>query len=175
MIWDWSGRDRPTWEALSANMTLKVFLDIWLFCTAVSVSLSGCNAGWTYFGHTGKCYKSFESRLTRADALQACKEANPTASLVSIPDMKTNNFVLSMVGWRSWTGLEKVNVAWVWPDGSEDTLANWIPQQPSGDGSSVEIVKNRGIRTVEWPGVGVERTDQLEGFCLSIWPIRYLL
>merc|ERR1712110_898158 len=85
----------------------------------------GCNAGWTYFGRTGKCYKSFESRLTRADALQACKEANPTASLVSIPDMKTNNFVLSMVGWRSWTGLEKNDGAWVWPDGSEDTLANW--------------------------------------------------
>ena len=47
-----------------------------------------------------------------------------------------------MVGWRSWTGLEKDDGAWVWPDGSEDTLANWIPQQPSGDGSSVEIVKN---------------------------------
>ena len=121
------------------------------------LTLSGCDAGWTYFDHTGKCYKSFETRLTRAAAIQGCKSSNPTAALVSIPDMTTNDFVLSMVTWRSWTGLEKVNGAWVWPDGSEDTLRNWIPRQPSGDGSHVEIVKNAWAgKSGQWNDLGLE-------------------
>lgn len=75
--------------------------------------------------------------------------------------MKTNDFVLSMVSWRSWTGLEKVNGAWVWPDGSEDQVKNWIPGQPSGDGPHVEIVKNAWAgESGQWNDLGLTWVGQ---------------
>ena len=77
--------------------------------------------------------------MTRADAIKACKESKPTANFASIPDMTTNAFVKTMVSWRSWIGLEKVNGQWVWPDGTKATLTNWLPDQPSGDGPFVEM------------------------------------
>ena len=51
--------------------------------------------------------------MNRADAILACKESKPSASLASIPDMTINAFVQSLVSWRSWIGLEKVNGEWV--------------------------------------------------------------
>ena len=102
--------------------------------------LSACEPGWTHFEHTGDCYKSVETILSRTDASMACKRDIPTAHLVSIPDDKTNEFVLSMVVSRSWIGLENVANEWVWPDGTQATYFNWVPGEPSGDGKSVEIV-----------------------------------
>ena len=92
------------------------------------------------------CYKSIKTNLNRADAIKACKESKPTANLATIPDMTTNAFVQSMVSWRSWIGLQKVNGGWVWPDGTKTTLTNWIlnPRQPSGDGSFVEMFAEKG-------------------------------
>ena len=101
-----------------------------------------CDDGWTYFGHTSKCYKPTESNLSRTDAVKACKALNPTANLVTILDSKTNSFVLPMVKYRSWIGLEKVNGEWVWPDGTKATYLPWLPGQPSGDGPFVEIFGN---------------------------------
>ena len=77
--------------------------------------------------------------MARADAIKACKEFKSTANLVSIPDMTTNAFVQSMVSWRSWIGLQKINGHWVWPDGTKATVTNWVPRQPSGDGTFVEM------------------------------------
>ena len=48
------------------------------------ILLVACDDGWTYFGHTSKCYKPTESNLSRADAVKACKALNPTANLVTI-------------------------------------------------------------------------------------------
>ena len=84
-----------------------------------------------------------------------------TASLASIPDMKTNEFVNSKVSWRSWIGLEKINGAWVWQDGSQATMRNWIPNQPSGDGAFVEIVKNVWAgKSGQWNDLGLEWKGQ---------------
>ena len=79
--------------------------------------------------------------MVRADAIKACKESKPTANLVSIPDMTTNAFVQSMVSWRSWIGLQKINGHWVWPDGTKATYLPWDTEygNPSGDGPFVEI------------------------------------
>ena len=104
---------------------------------------SGCDPGWTYFEHSRKCYKSITTYLNRADAIKACKESKPTANLVSIPDMTTNAFVQSMVSWRSWIGLQKVNGEWIWPNGKRTTLNNWVPNQPSGDGTFVEMFADK--------------------------------
>ena len=89
------------------------------------------------------CYKSITTQLTRADAIKACKTSKSTATLASIPDMTTNAFVQSMVSLRSWIGLQKVNGAWVWTDGTMTTLTNWVPKQPSGDGSFVEMYPDK--------------------------------
>merc|ERR1719312_2424316 len=133
----------PRTCSLSGYMTKLTNSDILLlkkmYC---SDDKKECDSGWLYFEHTGKCYKSFDQQQTREDAIKGCRSANPSASLVSITDMKTNDFVLSKVSWRSWIGLEKRNGAWIWPDGTRDSLRNWIPGQPSGDGSFVEIVKD---------------------------------
>ena len=79
--------------------------------------------------------------MNRADAIKACKESKPTANLALIPDVTTNAFIQSMVSWRSWIGLQKVNGAWVWPDGTKATYLPWATEydNPSGDGPFVEI------------------------------------
>ena len=115
--------------------------------------LSACEPGWTHFEHTGDCYKSVETILSRTDASMACKRDIPTAHLVSIPDDKTNEFVLSMVASRSWIGLENVANEWVWPDGTKATYLNWFPGQPTGDGKSAEIVN------AAWNGVPGQWND----------------
>ena len=75
--------------------------------------------------------------------------------------MKTNDFVLSKVSWRSWIGLEKRNGAWVWPDGTRDSLRNWIPGQPSGDGSFAEIVKDAWAgKPGQWNDLGLTWNGQ---------------
>ena len=79
--------------------------------------------------------------MNRAEAIKACKESKPTANLALIPDVTTNAFIQSMVSWRSWIGLQKVNGAWVWPDGTKATYLPWATEydNPSGDGPFVEI------------------------------------
>ena len=111
----------------------------------INIFASECEPGWTYFEHTGDCYKSVETILSRSDASTACKTDIPTAHLVSIPDDKTNEFVLSMVVSRSWIGLENVANEWVWPDGTQATYLNWAPGEPAGDGKSVEMVNWTGF------------------------------
>ena len=81
--------------------------------------------------------------MNRADAVKACKASKPAANLASIQDMKTNAFVQSMVSWRSWIGLQKIHGAWVWPGGIKATLTNWVPRQPSGDGTFVEMFADK--------------------------------
>ena len=117
----------------------------------INYTFSECDSGWTFFEHSRMCYKSIKTNLNRADAIKACKESKPTANLATIPDMTTNAFVQSLVTWRSWIGLQKVNGAWVWPDGRKATTTNWIssPRQPSGDGTFVELFANEG-HTGKW-------------------------
>ena len=111
-----------------------------------------CKSGWTFFGHTGKCYKSFKTGVTRADAFRVCKGSVPNANLVSISDLKTNEFVRSIMKVsKNWIALEKKNSKWIWPDGSENLLKNWFPGNPSGDGSFVEINAGPGL----WNDLGL--------------------
>merc|ERR1711983_479554 len=124
------------------------------------VSTTPCSAGWTYLKHTGECYKSVETTLTSLQAILACKGANAKAHLAVIPDKTTNDFVLSIMKTsRSWIGLSKVSNEWFsndwhWADGTKTTYTNWIPNEPSGDGPSVEIVRN------VWKGVPGQWNDK---------------
>ena len=75
-----------------------------------------------------------------SQAILACQAAHPEAHLAVIPDMTTNDFILSMVKIRSWIGLSKVSNEWRWADGTKATFTNWMPGEPLGDGSSVEMM-----------------------------------
>ena len=112
-----------------------------------------CDPGWEFLEHTRQCYKSVETTLTQPNAIRACKAENPNAHLVSIPDKLTNDFVLSIVKSRSWIGLTKISNQWYWDDGTKAAYTNWLPMQPSGDGSSVEIVRDI------WTGVPGQWND----------------
>ena len=78
-----------------------------------------------------------------SEATKSCKAAtnNPNANLASIPDRTTNDFLVSFVNWRSWIAGVK---SWAWHDGSKIDYTNWMPNQPSGDGSYMEIWGKEG-------------------------------
>ena len=90
-----------------------------------------------------------DTKLTRPNAINACIAAgtNHKADLVSIPDLQTNDFVLTLVSWRSWIGLEKKNDVWVWSDGTNSSWQHWIPPNPKENVQYAEIVKDA------WAGV----------------------
>ena len=105
-----------------------------------------------------------DTKLTRPNAINACIAAgiNHKTDLVSIPDLQTNDFVLTLVSWRSWISLEKKHDVWVWSDGTNATWQHWIPPNPTGDGKYAEIVKDA------WAGVPGQWNDlassHLRGF-----------
>lgn len=108
-----------------------------------------CETGWTYSVHSRMCYKSSETQVKRSDAINACKAWKSDAVLASIPDKKTNDFVLGFVKWRSWISLEKKDSHWYWADGTKATYLYWGGGGPSGDGSYAEL-----CRDTDWtPGV----------------------
>ena len=63
-----------------------------------------------------------------------CQKAtdNPTASLVSIPDKITNDFLNSLTMVETWAGgYLKSEGQWAWTDGSEWKYTNWAQGQPN--------------------------------------------
>ena len=106
-----------------------------------------CVNGWKYFAKTRKCYKYSSVERTRADSIRlSCKAAtdNPTANLVSIRDMDTNNYVNSLSKGKFWIGAYKSSGGWLWPDGYKAIVTNWAKDQPSGDGSYAEVLDDYG-------------------------------
>ena len=112
-----------------------------------------------------------ETTLTRPQAILACEAANAKAHLAVIPDKTTNDFVLSIVKERSLIGLSKVSNEWRWADGTKATYTNWIPREPSGDGPSVEIVRNvwRGTKG-QWNDIRVDSTLYVKGYVCQYNP-----
>ena len=105
-----------------------------------------CASGWKYFTKTRKCYKYSSTERTRADSIKSCKAAtdNPTANLVSIRDLDTNNYINTMSSGKFWIGAYKGSSGWTWPDGYKAIFTKWAKDQPSGDGSYMEVVDNTG-------------------------------
>ena len=83
-----------------------------------------CASGWKYFTKTRKCYKYSSTERTRADSIKSCKAAtdNPTANLVSIRDLDTNNYVNTLSSSKFWIGAYKSSSGWTWPDGYKALL-----------------------------------------------------
>ena len=108
--------------------------------TATPVS---CDSGWTLFEHTQKCYRFYDTIKDWTSALSFCKSktTNPSANLVSIPDQRTNDFLLNSLPATSdntevWLGGYRENGQWVWSDGSQWSYTNWQSGKPSAGGNN---------------------------------------
>ena len=108
-----------------------------------------------------------ETTLTRPQAVLACEAANAKAHLAVIPDKTTNDFVLSIVKWRSLIGLSKVSNEWRWADGTKATYTNWMRKEPSGDGPSVEIIRRVNG---QWNDIPVDSTSYVTGYVCQYNP-----
>ena len=117
-----------------------------------------CETGWTFFGHTGNCYKFVPTRTSWSGAFSTCRSAtsNPSVNLVSIPDKATDDFLSSKViksrWWTEvWTGGYRASGQWLWLDGSRWTgYQNWYPGNPSGGAEDkLELIGSSG-RGMRW-------------------------
>ena len=112
-----------------------------------------------------------ETPLTRPQAILACEAANAKAHLAVIPDKTTNDFVLSIVKERSLIGLSKVSNEWRWADGTKASYTNWIPNEPSGDGPSVAIVRDVWLGVPgQWNDIPVDETNWVKGYVCQYNP-----
>ncbi|CAJ0601895.1 unnamed protein product [Cylicocyclus nassatus] len=98
-----------------------------------------CESGWTYFGDTGACYKTFYW-ANMYDAETLCRSFG--AHLASIHSNEENQFVadLSKSGkpwtdWHdlTWIGLKQLdsNSDWYWIDGTRVNYMSWAPGEPN--------------------------------------------
>ena len=70
-----------------------------------------------------------------SDALSACKSAvsDPSATLASVPDQTTSDFLITLSPSSSiWVGgFKNSDGQWAWSDGSRMTFTNWGTGQPN--------------------------------------------
>ena len=98
---------------------------------------SDCAAGWTYFPHSQHCYRHFQAKLIFWDARTECRkygtagseslcDYHQCATLASIHDEETNNFLVSLTAQgsiqnsRNWIGgiYTQGTKKWTWDDTS---------------------------------------------------------
>ena len=89
-----------------------------------------CPAGYTFYDHSGKCYKAawIEGGISRNDAQKEC--AAEGGNLASIHDAKTDEFLLGLLQQRSYIGAVYENGQWTWTDGSAWDYENWRAGDP---------------------------------------------
>ena len=116
--------------------------------------------------------------LSRPDAILACKEAHPQGHLAIIPDKTTNDFILSMVNIRSLIGLSRISDEWVWEDGTKASYTNWMLEEPSGDGSAVELIQQiweGDFVPGQWNDFPVGSTLDIKGYVCQYNPNKPFL
>ena len=131
---------------ISKFLGLSLSTPVCFFSFWIDFTVLDCASGWKYFTKTRKCYKYSSTERTRADSIKSCKAAtdNPTANLVSIRDLDTNNYVNTLSSSKFWIGAYKSSSGWTWPDGYKAIFTKWAKDQPSGDGSYMEVLDNTG-------------------------------
>ena len=69
-------------------------------CNLINALLSDCLEGWTYFSHTGYCYKLITGKKTWQKARKHCqnigKEEGGHGELASVHDAFTRNFLIGL-------------------------------------------------------------------------------
>ena len=120
--------------------------------------LLGCPAGYTFYDHTGKCYKAVWNGggILRSDAQKEC--AAEGGHLASIHDAKTNEFLLGLIQVRSYIGGIYENGQWKWSDGSAWDYENWR----AGDPKNSAVLK---YAEFDWTKTGVwHNEDNIIGY-----------
>ena len=101
-----------------------------------------CPSGWSFL--QGDCYKNVASdtSLTWDKARTQCKILG--ADLASVKDEATQKLLYTLLDpkiKKAWIGGRKVGGQWTWVDGTPfDRTGGWHPNQPSGDGSYMELI-----------------------------------
>ena len=99
-----------------------------------------CITGWTYFPHTGLCYRHYTAwKLYWEQARTFCRSSGPGGDLASVPDLATNRFLAALAPSYAWIGATDGGPegGWRWSDGSPWTFTNWSPTFPTpGPGRS---------------------------------------
>ena len=101
----------------------------------IIIDITACAPGWTSFGHTGRCYQYFPSRMEWNDAKQYCQTEAPAGkngTLASVGDHLTNNFLTTLTTKQVWIGgQQEENGDWGWTDDSRFRYNAWAPGQPN--------------------------------------------
>ena len=87
----------------------------------------------------GTAYMLLETKRSWAEQQTYCNTFG--GQLASIPNVETNNFLLSIIKHRTFIGGSAVPLPWTWTDGTSFTYTNWASGEPSGDGLVMELVK----------------------------------
>ena len=108
------------------------------------VLISVCPSGWPYFNW--HCYKYIKEPFNSwKEARAHCSSNGGYGDLASVPDQKTNNFLVSLISSRAFIGgSQDSSGQWSWTDGSPFTFTHWAPGNPSGDGKVLEMVNEDG-------------------------------
>ena len=78
-----------------------------------------------------------------------------------------------MVKFRSLIGLSKVSNEWLWEDGTKASYTNWMPGEPSGDGSAVEIIQKVWTGDSvpgQWNDLPENNTNYIKGYVCQYNP-----
>ena len=115
--WGWSWNSRFYSKSITNHLIRILFY--WLDC-----------GSWTLYRN--KCYKLFETARIWLNALETCQ--NNDATLVSIPDAETENFLTNRMssGSSFWAGGRSCNTctSWRWLDGTPWSFTNWQNSYP---------------------------------------------
>ena len=104
-----------------------------------------CEPTWTFFPHTGKCYKyyiktTWANQDQFREAEHACRNnfdapTFATLDLASVPDESTNIFMTTLSqGQKAWIGGHRnFSHHWIWLDGTPWTFTAWHSGQPASN------------------------------------------
>jgi len=102
---------------------------------------TSCKAGYTYFSHTGQCYKYVSGNKAWTEANAVCRADG--GNLASVHDIETNDFLTTLTQVYTWIGgfrlVDDQNV-WGWTDGSGWDYSNWGAGYPNNAGGNQDYV-----------------------------------
>ena len=116
------------------------------FSTTTTNTTGHCAEGFTYFSHTGKCYKYVAGYTAWTAAKEACQSDG--GHLASVHDKETNDFLTTLTTVYTWIGgYQDDKDVWGWTDGSEWSYTNWRPGQPDNayNGTQDFLAINLGL------------------------------
>ncbi|XP_035692640.1 uncharacterized protein LOC118427111 [Branchiostoma floridae] len=97
--------------------------------------ISGCQNGYSYFSHTGRCYRAYDTEKTFDEALATCEAEAGTLAMPR--DDITNDFLVALkntvnVDLGFYFGLDHRGGAWTYVDGGALGYTNWGAGEPNG-------------------------------------------